>query len=73
MSPRPLYKVADWMAETILDETLVSLPISFMTVDLVTFWMPFIRILFFRYSAERELIISGKTWFIKLFRNITYL
>ena len=94
MSPHPLYKVADWMAETILNETPgISVeklhdrrlgdfldaiyPHSVLPLlggtrfcSSVARWN---EILFFRCSTERELTISGKTLFIKLFRNMPYL
>jgi len=68
MSPRPLYKVADWMAETILNETFGISADKFHDRRLGDFLdaiypHPFILIL----------IIFGKMWFIKHFRNITYL
>jgi hypothetical protein len=94
MSPRPLYKVADWMAETILNETPgISVEKlhdrrlgDFLDAIYPHSVLPLLggtrfcssvarrnEILFFRCSAERELTISGKTLFIKLFRNMPYL
>lgn len=42
MSPRPLYKVADWMVETVLEAYLQK---NYMTADWVICWMLFILIL----------------------------